>query len=118
MCKGKNTKTYNSGDSPVVSHLTTNPPISLLSVAEQTGCADLEILWSYVKEFSVCEYFYAQMCTHEWIQLLSRRSEERPTDPDFKDPTFGDCWIARRPARLAWFLKDARRVSPESTLTE
>jgi hypothetical protein len=32
-------KTYNSGDSPVVTHLTTNPPVSCLSTAERTGSA-------------------------------------------------------------------------------
>ena len=41
-------KTYNSGDSPVVTHLTTNPPISCLTRAERTGSRDLKILWSYV----------------------------------------------------------------------
>ncbi|KAF2684216.1 hypothetical protein K458DRAFT_38932 [Lentithecium fluviatile CBS 122367] len=28
----RNPKTYNSGDSPVVTHLTTNPPVKRLSV--------------------------------------------------------------------------------------
>jgi hypothetical protein len=41
--------TYNSGDSPVVTHLTTNPPVSRLTRAERTGSRALEILWSYVK---------------------------------------------------------------------
>ena len=49
----KISKTYNSGYSPVVTHLTTNPPVSCLSTAEQTGCAILKILWSYVKESMV-----------------------------------------------------------------
>ena len=43
------TKTYNSGDSPVVTHLTTSPPVSCLTKAERTGSRDLKILWSYVK---------------------------------------------------------------------
>jgi hypothetical protein len=30
-------KTYNSGDSLVVTHLTTNPPVSCLDRAERTG---------------------------------------------------------------------------------
>jgi hypothetical protein len=30
-------KTYNSGDSLVVTHLTTNPPVSCLNRAERTG---------------------------------------------------------------------------------
>jgi hypothetical protein len=43
-------KTYNSGDSLVVTHLTTNPPVSCLSTAERTGSAEFRILWSYVKD--------------------------------------------------------------------
>jgi hypothetical protein len=35
----KQKKTYNSGDSPVVTHLTTSPPVHRLSTAERTGCA-------------------------------------------------------------------------------
>jgi hypothetical protein len=30
-------KTYDSGYSPVVTHLTTNPPVSCLNIAELTG---------------------------------------------------------------------------------
>jgi hypothetical protein len=33
----------------MVTHLTTNPPVSLLSTAERTGSAKSEILWSYVE---------------------------------------------------------------------
>jgi hypothetical protein len=33
----KKSKTYNSGYSPVVTHLTTNPPVSCLNIAERTG---------------------------------------------------------------------------------
>jgi hypothetical protein len=44
----KNKKTYNSGDSPVVTHLTTSPPIHCLTRAERTGSRDLNVLWSYV----------------------------------------------------------------------
>ena len=43
-------KTYNSGDSLVVTHLTTNPPVSCLYMAERTGSLILMILWSYVEE--------------------------------------------------------------------
>jgi hypothetical protein len=42
-------KTYNSGDSLVVTHLTTNPPVSCLTRAERTGSRVFKILWSYVK---------------------------------------------------------------------
>jgi hypothetical protein len=44
-------KTYNSGDSLVVTHLTTNPPVSCLNRAERTGSLVLKILWSYVKKW-------------------------------------------------------------------
>jgi hypothetical protein len=50
-------KTYNSGDSPVVTHLTTNPPITSLSTAERTGSAMFLNLWSYVEGLAV-EYYY------------------------------------------------------------
>ena len=36
----------------MVTHLTTNPPVSCLNIAEQTGCVVLKILWSYVKELN------------------------------------------------------------------
>jgi hypothetical protein len=50
--KQKESKTYNSGDSLVVTHLTTNPPVSCLNRAERTGSLVLKILWSYVEESS------------------------------------------------------------------
>jgi hypothetical protein len=43
-------KTYNSGDSPVVTHLTTSPPVKGLTCGERTGSSVLLNLWSYVKE--------------------------------------------------------------------
>ena len=46
----KKSKTYNSGYSPVVTHLTTNPPVHRLSTAERTGSAVSDVLWSYVKD--------------------------------------------------------------------
>ena len=42
-------KTYNSGDSLVVTHLTTSPPVHCLSKAERTGSPVLSVLWSYVR---------------------------------------------------------------------
>ncbi|KAF1830698.1 hypothetical protein BDW02DRAFT_506972, partial [Decorospora gaudefroyi] len=42
--------TYNSGDSLVVTHLTTSPPVEGLTCGEQTGSGALLRLWSYVKE--------------------------------------------------------------------
>jgi hypothetical protein len=40
----RNSKTYNSGYSPVVTHLTTNPPVYCLSTAERTGSSIFSIL--------------------------------------------------------------------------
>jgi hypothetical protein len=45
----KMSKTYNSRDSLMVTHLTTNPPVSCLNRAERTGSLVFMILWSYVK---------------------------------------------------------------------
>ena len=45
----KMSKTYNSGDSLVVTHLTTNPPVHCLYMAERTGSLIFSVLWSYVK---------------------------------------------------------------------
>ena len=45
----KKPKTYNSGDSLVVTHLTTNPPVHCLYMAERTGSLVFSVLWSYVK---------------------------------------------------------------------
>jgi hypothetical protein len=47
---GKKIITYNSGDSLVVTHLTTNPPVQCLSTAERTGSSVFIVLWSYVEE--------------------------------------------------------------------
>ena len=56
-CRAK-TKTYNSGDSLVVTHLTTNPPVPCLSTAERTGSSVLKVLWSYVKELVLTPYIF------------------------------------------------------------
>lgn len=47
----KKAKTYNSGYSLVVTHLTTNPPVRCLNRAERTGSLVFNVLWSYVKEY-------------------------------------------------------------------
>jgi hypothetical protein len=46
-------KTYNSGYSLVVTHLTTNPPVRCLNRAERTGSLVFNVLWSYVEENSL-----------------------------------------------------------------
>ncbi|KAF2710392.1 hypothetical protein K504DRAFT_260628 [Pleomassaria siparia CBS 279.74] len=35
----------------MVTHLTTNPPVQCLNIAEQTGCVRFIVLWSYVEEW-------------------------------------------------------------------
>ncbi|KAF1928495.1 uncharacterized protein M421DRAFT_62465, partial [Didymella exigua CBS 183.55] len=51
------TKTYNSGYSLVVTHLTTNPPVRCLNRAERTGSLVFNVLWSYVK-FNIGSVLY------------------------------------------------------------
>jgi hypothetical protein len=46
-------KTYNSGYSLVVTHLTTNPPVRCLNRAERTGSLVFNVLWSYVEEIAI-----------------------------------------------------------------
>ncbi len=50
---GKNTKTYNTKDSPVVTDLSTDLAISSLSRGERTGSRVSYYLWSYVLVKSV-----------------------------------------------------------------
>jgi hypothetical protein len=47
------TKTYNSEDSLVVTHPTTNSPACGLSTAERTGSPVFHTLWSYVLGYVV-----------------------------------------------------------------
>lgn len=56
----KNKKTYNSWDSPVVTHLTTSQPVRCLSKAERTGSPVLIVLWSYVEELDVVASYIFQ----------------------------------------------------------
>jgi hypothetical protein len=56
-------KTYNSGDSPVVTHLTTNPPVSCLSTAERTGsagCQDPMVVCDRFRSF--IKYIARSLC--------------------------------------------------------
>ena len=56
-------KTYNSWDSLVVTHPTTNQPIWSLCMAERTGCPVIFILWSYVSEdCSITIYTWFYLC--------------------------------------------------------
>jgi hypothetical protein len=51
--------TFNSGDSPVVTHLTTSPPVRCLNRAERTGSLVLNVLWSNVKKLKFKEFIFA-----------------------------------------------------------
>jgi hypothetical protein len=46
--RGKEKKTYNSRDSPMVTHSNTNLPVRSLCTGERTGPAAFSDLWSYV----------------------------------------------------------------------
>ncbi|AEO64629.1 uncharacterized protein THITE_2023237, partial [Thermothielavioides terrestris NRRL 8126] len=46
--KKQKPKTYSTGDSPVVTDLSTNPAISSLSRGERTGSRAFCCLWPYV----------------------------------------------------------------------
>jgi hypothetical protein len=54
--RSKRVKTYNSGYSLVVTHLTTNPPVRCLSRAERTGSLVFNVLWSYVSYYPPLDY--------------------------------------------------------------
>ncbi|PTB52597.1 hypothetical protein M431DRAFT_60466, partial [Trichoderma harzianum CBS 226.95] len=47
----KMNQTYNSRCSPVVTHLTTNQPLIVLTLGERTGSRILRWIWSYVTVF-------------------------------------------------------------------
>ena len=59
----KSAKTYNSGYSPVVSHLTTDPPVKGLSCGEQTRPRVVLYLWSYVEDILMGNYFSCTVYT-------------------------------------------------------
>jgi hypothetical protein len=52
--RAKMAKTYNSGYSLVVTHLTTNPLVRCLNRAERTGSLVFNVLWSYVQDLHTC----------------------------------------------------------------
>jgi hypothetical protein len=62
-------KTYNSGYSLVVTHLTTNPPVRCLNRAERTGSLVFNVLWSYVED-SLPEYTYIALLVAHWPGVL------------------------------------------------
>jgi hypothetical protein len=98
-------KTYNSGDSLVVTHLTTNPPVQCLSTAERTGSSVFIVLWSYVSvESTACCYILldigAYHTKHE--PLMAQQSTQK--EQQWANITF------RRRSRLL-YRADLRRLS-------
>ena len=49
------TKTYDSGDSLLVTHEITDPPVNCLSKDDRTGIPAPSFLWSYVPFFQICK---------------------------------------------------------------
>jgi hypothetical protein len=70
----KMAKTYNSGDSLVVTHLTTNPPVRCLSKAERTGSPVFNVLWSYVERIDIGGFYIEKI-----IKTLMGGRESGPT---------------------------------------
>lgn len=52
----------------MVSHQATNPPVSGLTCAEQTGCGILLILWSYVLVLDAKMFLMLCGLTAGWMQ--------------------------------------------------
>ncbi|KOS36407.1 hypothetical protein ACN38_g12852 [Penicillium nordicum] len=62
----KKSKTYNSEDSLVVTHPTTNSPACGLSTAERTGSPIFHTLWSYVSDYS-WKRIMKSKCESGWV---------------------------------------------------
>ncbi|EHK47122.1 hypothetical protein TRIATDRAFT_46492, partial [Trichoderma atroviride IMI 206040] len=66
-------KTYNSRCSPMVTHLTTNLPVSGLSMGEQTGPRILHYLWSYVEVYGgLLVYIPSLTDGPSWLAMMLR----------------------------------------------
>jgi hypothetical protein len=80
----KDQKTYNSGYSPVVTHLTTNPPVHCLSTAERTGSSIFSVLWSYVEDMVHNTYHIdAVLFSLLIIHVFTRTSRFPSNHPNF-----------------------------------
>jgi hypothetical protein len=73
---GKKTKTYNSGYSLVVTHLTTNPPVRCLNRAERTGSLVFNVLWSYVSNWSRYKFYISGQCAAFLLLLVDKIQTE------------------------------------------
>ncbi|PTB63000.1 hypothetical protein BBK36DRAFT_1127530, partial [Trichoderma citrinoviride] len=70
----KKAKTYNSRCSLVVTHPTTNLPVSGLSMGEQTGPRVFHYLWSYVLGFHHNQLISTPTLVQELCQLRIKRT--------------------------------------------
>ena len=70
---GESKNTYNSGDSLVVTHLTTNPPVHCLYMAERTGSLVFSVLWSYVMETAILCNIPSAVAEHPSCRLVCVR---------------------------------------------
>ncbi|ETS01424.1 hypothetical protein M419DRAFT_80646, partial [Trichoderma reesei RUT C-30] len=70
--KGKKAKTYNSRCSLVVTHPTTNLPVSGLSMGEQTRPRIFHYLWSYVLEDEAGLPYVETIVEFSVLPLISR----------------------------------------------
>jgi hypothetical protein len=61
----------------MVTHLTTKPPVSLLSTTEQTGNAKFEILWSYVQDL-LDEFILIRGGEPDWAKRTLCRNRRAP----------------------------------------
>ncbi|CAF3481613.1 unnamed protein product [Fusarium graminearum] len=66
----KNKKTYNTGDSLVVTDPTTNPALRSLSMGERTGSRVLCELWSYVLDITVDLTYSSTMSLMSWDIMM------------------------------------------------
>jgi hypothetical protein len=75
----------------MVTHLTTKPPVSLLSTTEQTGNAKFEILWSYVQDL-LDEFILIRGGEPDWAKRTLCRNRRAPY------------WLCRAHKILGFFL--------------
>ena len=71
----------------MVTHLTTNPPVKCLNIAEQTGCVVFTFLWSYVEEGAFgCDYIQIVSETLKYHQSAHDPSQNTRTHDDAPYP--------------------------------
>ncbi|KAH7390766.1 hypothetical protein DE146DRAFT_142482 [Phaeosphaeria sp. MPI-PUGE-AT-0046c] len=90
-------KTYNSGDSLMVTHSTTSPPVRCLNRAERTGSLVFNVLWSYV--MSRAEYMisilYQIFITPVQITILDRKVHWKLSSDEIFGSLFRSVIMAR-----------------------